>query len=124
MGSFRCSDEAFLAELGLPCRSRRGAIALAVRAVIAITAEVHPGAICAHHTFADDLTGRGMFDDSLDTVEFVMNLEDQIRYRIRTAIAEKLPGLIQLDFPHPLFTVADFVVALARYLEEFECRHR
>jgi hypothetical protein len=57
-----------------------------------------------------------MFDDSLDTVEFVMTLEEKLGTRIPDSIAEKLPGVLELDFPHPLYTIADAVVPMANYL--------
>jgi hypothetical protein len=54
--------------------------------------------------------------DSLDTVEFVMTLEQKLGTRIPDPIAEKLPGVRELDFPHPLYTIADAVVSMANYL--------
>jgi acyl carrier protein len=114
----QCSDEVFATDLGLPYPSRQAATALAIRSVIAEFAGLPTTSVCAYHTFSDDLAGRGMFDDSLDTVEFIMELEDRIGRRIPDAIAERLPGLSQLDIPHPLLTVSDLVTEMTRYLVE------
>jgi acyl carrier protein len=115
---YQCSDEVFVTDLGLPLPSQQATTALAIRSVIAEFAGVPATSICAHHTFSDDLAGGGMFDDSLDTVEFVMQLEDRLGRRIPNALAEKLPGLIELDFPHPLYSVSDLVTQMTRYLVE------
>jgi hypothetical protein len=45
-----------------------------------------------------------------------MTLEEKLGTRIPASIAEKLPGVLELDFPHPFYTVADAVVPMARYL--------
>jgi acyl carrier protein len=115
-GAYQCIDEVFVSDLGLSFPSGQAETALAIRASIAELAGVPASSVGAHHTFADDLAGRGMFDDSLDSVEFVMTLEEQMGKRIPDEVAERLPGLNELDFPHPLYSVADFVTQMTRYL--------
>jgi acyl carrier protein len=111
-----CSDEEFVSDLGLPLHSPEARVALAIRSTIADLADMPDRSLYAHHTFVENVRGRGMFDDSLDTVEFIMTLEEKLGMRIPTPIAEKLPGVLELDFPHPLYTIADAVAAMASYL--------
>src|SRR4051794_12677598 len=106
-----CPDEVFLGDLGLLDTARGGAAALVIRQVIADLADVSHTQICAHHSFSDDLAGLGMWD-SLDTVEFVMRLEDRLQTRIPAAVAERLPGLLEQERANPLFTVSDMVLGM------------
>src|SRR4051812_10092395 len=112
---FQSADEDFLADLGPSLSPRHALTALAIRSAIAEFAELPAASVAAHHTFAEDLAGRGMFD-SLDTVEFIMVLEEKLGGRIPGGVAEGLVGLNKLDFPHPFFTVADLVIPMTLYL--------
>ena len=105
-----------MSDLGLPSASRHARIAHAIRSVIAEFADLPARSVAAHHTFAEDLSGRGMFDDSLDTVEFIMVLEEKIGGPLPDVVAEGLVGLNSLDFPHPLLTVADLVIPMTHLL--------
>ena len=110
-----CAEAEFLTDLGLKANTREAVLALAIRSVIAELAEVRPEAICANHSFANDLSPLGMWD-SLDTVEFVLRLEARIGNAIPDEQAEKLPGLADRDRVDPGYTVGTMVRQMISFL--------
>src|SRR5438067_1273510 len=101
----------FLLALGLEAGTDEAIVATAIRRVIADLAGVPEEKIDAHHSFSEDLSGLGSWD-SLDTVEFLMRLEDLLGLRIPGSVAERFPGLSEVDRTDPFFLVSDMVLGI------------
>lgn len=110
----RCpqSEEAFLAGCALPANDQAMRVALGVRRAIARLGRVEPAYVHGDASFWDEISDLP-FWDSLDTVELVMTLEEELGVRIPNVDAEK----IRNPDDNPRLTVKDFVGDVYRVVE-------
>jgi len=99
------SDEEFLAGCGLPDNDGAKSVALGVRRVIATFGEIEPEYIHHNAVFASEINYLP-FWDSLDGVELVMTLEDELGTAISDEEAESIRNP---EFDKTGLAVRDFV---------------
>jgi len=112
-----CSPDDFLRRCGFSPDDADAAKALIIRDVLAHIANVRVDSICPEHTYRRDLAGLGLLD-SLDQVEFIMQLEDRLGRRIPDKLAERLRGITDRELYDPNFTVRDTIENLIVSLRE------
>jgi acyl carrier protein len=111
------NDADFAEECGVAVGSFEAEVALAVREIIADLANVPKESILARHSFVTELVGLDPALDSLDSVDYVMRLEERLDMRIPDCVAQSLPGIFDPDRLSAGFTVGQMVVETARRLK-------
>ena len=110
-------DSDFAKECGIAVGSFEAEVALAVREIIAELANVPKESILPSHSFVTELVGLDSALDSLDSVDYVMRLEERLDIRIPDCVAESLPGISDLDRLSASFTVRQMIVETAKRLK-------
>jgi acyl carrier protein len=100
------SDDAFIAECGLPDDPEARRVAVGVRQVFGEEGSVDPQLIFATDRYPEDLEILPSWD-SLDTVDLLMRIEEKLNIRIPDRDAERL-------FQRR-FTVREFVAGMVAY---------
>jgi acyl carrier protein len=112
-------EETFLAECEIATGTAQARKAIAVRRAIAKLAGVPESAISASHVFRGQLDQLGMWD-SLDTLEFVLQLEKHLGDELPGEVRDRLPGLDDAVRDHPSYSVRDMVTGIVEALRVAE----